>query len=233
MYKLSSNIYVDGIAMKNKEVAVILSGCGHMDGTEIRESVIALLELDKHGAKSHIFAPDIEFITINHLNERSSSERRNALVEAARIARGKVRPIEELDEQRYDALVLPGGFGVAKNLSNIATEEKEKKAMESVQRAILAFWQNKKPIGAICIAPALVALALKDEARVNVTLGDRNNSEMIENLGGSHAECSTDDLIIDKQNKICSCSAYMRGDASLSDVAEGIRKVVGAVLKLE
>jgi enhancing lycopene biosynthesis protein 2 len=219
--------------MKNKEVAVILSGCGHMDGAEIRESVIVLLELDKHGARSHIFAPGTEFVAINHLTGQSSGENRNALIEAARIARGEVRPIEELDEQRYDALILPGGFGVAKNLSNIANEAQEKKATKFVQEKILAFWQSKKPIGAICIAPALVTLALKEQTRVNVTLGDKNNRGMIENLGGSYSECSTDDLIIDKQNKICSCSAYMRGDAGLYEVAEGIRKVVEAVLELE
>ena len=216
--------------MTNKKIAVILSGCGSLDGAEISESVITLLELDKNNVQYNIFAPDIEFIAIDHLTTSASGKNRNVLVEAARIARGKIKTIEKLNHKEYDALILPGGFGVAKNFSNIANDAQEKKILNSIEQIILAFWQHSKPIGAICIAPALVTLALKNKTQVNVTLGDKTNSKMIENFGGYHTECNTEEVNIDKENKIYSCSAYMREDR-ISKVAKGIEKLVKEILK--
>jgi enhancing lycopene biosynthesis protein 2 len=213
------------------KVAVILSGSGYLDGAEIRESVLALYFLDKYGAEVSIFAPDIEQMhVINHLTGEATPESRNVLIEAARIARGQIENIDQLNVNNFDALVIPGGFGVAKNLSSLAVEGAEATVLQSFKTVILAFLETKKPIGAICIAPAVLALAVKGSATAKLTIGDdEGTAGVITSTGCSHKNAATNEMVYDTENKIASCSAYMRED-SIAAVGDGIEKVIKQVL---
>lgn len=219
------------MSRQSPKIAVILSGCGHQDGAEIRESVLALWALDVHGAEVTIFAPDIQQTNvINHLTHQAMPEKRNVMIEAARIARGKVQTLATLDINQFDGLVLPGGYGVANNLSDLASRGDKLTILPEFKQAILGFYRAKKPIGAICISPAVVTAALRDVAKITVTLGD-DKEGLIEKLGGHHQVCATDSMVFDEANKIASCSAYMRDDR-LAKVAKGIEAVVMKVLSL-
>jgi len=204
-----------------------LAGCGYLDGAEVREAVIALLELDKRGIEAQCFAPDIpQAHVVDHLTgEAAAGQSRNCLHEAARIARGAVLPLSDADMQGFDLLVLPGGFGVAKNLSSIAFDGKDASALPDFSRLALQAVAAGKPIVAICISPAALALALKKNYAPRVTIGDDENG-LIEAFGGTHAPCATHETAVDDNLKIVSCSAYMRDDARLKDVAEGIANAV-------
>ncbi len=213
-----------------KHVAVILSGCGYLDGAEIREAVISLLELDKAGAKVSIFAPDIEQTeVIDHISGQVVLQSRNVLLEAARIARGDISPLEEAKVEDFDALVIPGGFGVAKNLSNIAIKGSEGEVSKAFVALIQAFHRAKKPIGAICIAPAVVALALKGIATPTLTLGPTDANHLIEGAGGIHKATTAAQHVVDEPNKLVSCAAYMT-EESLAAIAQGIADVIKNVL---
>lgn len=214
------------------KVAVILSGCGYLDGAEIRESVLSLLYLDEHGANVQCFAPDInQSGVMNHLAKSPVEESRNVLAEAARIARSEVADLKTLNVDAFDALVIPGGFGVARNLSDFAQKGAGATMLPEFKAAVEGFHAAGKPIGAICIAPAVVAAALKGKA-VTLTIGDdKGVAGEIEKLGNYHKDCETGGYVLDEKNRIASCSAYMREDA-LSEVAKGIRQVVQAVLRM-
>ncbi len=214
-------------------IALILSGCGYLDGAEIRESVLTLLALDRHGAKVSMFAPDAaQHHVVNHLSGEATSASRNVLEEAARIARGDIAPLETLQEGDYDALVIPGGFGVAKNLSDFAMSGAAMTVDPTFSAIIQAFYQAKKPIGAICIAPVIVAAALKGEG-LTLTIGDDAGcAQIITGFGHQHQHCNTDAAIIDEPHRVASCSAYMRDDAGIADVAAGIDRVIDAVITM-
>ena len=215
-----------------KKIAVILSGCGYLDGAEIREAVISLLAIERNNAQYDAFAPDInQMHVVNHLNgKEESGQSRNVLVESARIMRGKVSDIKNLDVDKYDALVLPGGFGVAKNLSDLAIKGSEAQVNEDFKRITNEFIKQQKPIGAICISPAVLVAALKDQTSANVTIGD-DGDNLIQALGGNHIKCATDEIAIDEKNKIISCSAYMRDD-TIKNVASGIEKLIAKVIEI-
>ena len=156
-----------------KNIAVILAGCGHLDGAEIRESVLSLLYLDQQGAKVQCFAPDqAQFDVVDHRTGKPVGESRNVLTESARIARGEIEPLSALDVAAFDALVLPGGFGVAKNLSDLATKGAGATVQADYQRIIREFHAQGKPIGAMCIAPAVLAAALSGVAAPTLTIGE-------------------------------------------------------------
>lgn len=214
------------------KVAVVLAGCGHLDGAEIREAVLTLLALDRDGAEFQCFAPDIKQMhVVNHLTgEEVASESRNVLVEAARIARGNIKNLKEAKASDFDALIMPGGFGAAKNLSNLAVKGAMGDVLPELKNLITEFISNKKPIGAICISPAVLALALKNEVKANVTIGDDEDG-VIAATGSEHKSCKTNEICLDSKNLIVSTSAYMR-DAALKDVAEGIEKLVAKVVEL-
>ena len=214
-----------------KKVAVILSGCGYLDGAEIRESVLALLYLDQAGADVSIFAPDInQHHAINHLSQSEEPNQRNVLTESARIARGKIGDLANLNEADFDVLVIPGGFGVAKNMSDFATKGEEATVQPDFARAIRSFYDAAKPIAAICIAPAVLALVLKDK-KIRLTIGeDEVTAAVINALGHEHVAVSHD-TVVDETHKIATCSAYMREDA-IGPIALGIEKTIQAVLKL-
>lgn len=209
--------------------AVLLSGCGHKDGTEIREGVFVLLELDRLGVSFSCCAPDTKQITVvNHLDGGTEKEERNVKVEAARIARGNVVDIEDVTPENFDMLVIPGGLGVANNFSNLFTEEGKVTVVEPVKNLICSFFDAKKAIGAVCIAPAVLAAALKERTRVRVTIGE-DNQGIITRCGGEHVECETENFVVDPEYRVFSCSAYMREDR-LYRIHNGIKRMIEAMV---
>ncbi|MBS2212947.1 isoprenoid biosynthesis glyoxalase ElbB [Carboxylicivirga mesophila] len=213
-----------------KQVAVILSGCGVYDGAEIHESVLSLLAIAKQGAEYTIFAPDVDqYHVINHLKGEPSDETRNVLVEAARIARGSIKPLSEYATKNFDALLLPGGFGAAKNLSTVAFDGPNCTVEGETQRAVKETHAAGKPIGALCIAPAVIAKILGD---VTVTIGqDEGTAQAIEAMGGNHMTTNHGEVIVDEANKIATTPCYML-DANILQIAEGADNVVRAVLEM-
>lgn len=213
-------------------VGVILSGCGYLDGAEIREAVIALLALDRAGAEVICMAPDRQQRkVVDHLTGKAVDERRNVRVESARIARGDVRDLAEVDADDLDALVMPGGFGAALNLSDFAERGTDAEIDADVARLLKAMYAARKPIGAICIAPSLVALALGAE-HPRLTIGeDTGTARALEGLGALHQSCAVQGAVVDRQKKIVSCAAYMY-DAPIRDVAAGIEKLVAEVVAM-
>lgn len=217
----------------SKNIAIILAGCGYLDGAEIRESVLTLLALDTEGARYDIFAPDRDqHHVINHLSGDEVKESRNVLVESARIARGKIQDLNELDSSKYDALILPGGFGAAKNLSDFAFKGSNGEVSSDVAKTIKDFNSTNKTIGAICISPALLALALGDK-KPNITIGnDEATASELQKLGAIHANTAPNEIIVDETNKLVTTAAYMFDDAPLNDIFTGIHSLVKKVIEL-
>ncbi len=215
----------------SKKVAVILSGCGVYDGAEIHESVIALLRLSQRGAQVQCFAPDIpQHHVINHLTGQEMAESRNVLVESARIARGQVRDVRELKAADFDALVIPGGFGAAKNLSDFAFKGASCAVQPDVLAAARDFAHSHKPIGLICIAPAMAARIYG--AGVHCTIGhDPDTAAKLADMGAEHIDCPVDDVVVDEQRKLVTTPAYMLA-RSPAEAASGINKLVDRVLEL-
>ncbi|SDT04789.1 isoprenoid biosynthesis glyoxalase ElbB [Pseudomonas oryzae] len=215
----------------SKKVAVILSGCGVYDGAEIHESVIALLRLSQRGAQVQCFAPDIpQHHVINHLTGQEMAESRNVLVESARIARGQVRDVRELKAADFDALVIPGGFGAAKNLSDFAFKGASCAVQPDVLAAARDFAHSHKPIGLICIAPAMAARIYG--AGVHCTIGhDPDTAAKLADMGAEHVDCPVDDVVVDEQRKLVTTPAYMLA-RSPAEAASGINKLVDRVLEL-
>ncbi|QCI15185.1 isoprenoid biosynthesis glyoxalase ElbB [Pseudomonas putida] len=214
-----------------KKVAVILSGCGVYDGAEIHESVITLLRLDQRGAQVQCFAPNIaQLHVIDHLTGQEMPESRNVLVESARIARGEVKDIREAKVEEFDALIVPGGFGAAKNLSNFAVEGAKCSVQPDVLALAEAFAEACKPVGLICISPALAAKIYGPE--VVCTIGtDAATAAAVTEMGGKHEECDVHDIVEDTQRKLVTTPAYMEAK-SISEAASGIYKLVDRVLEL-
>ncbi len=212
------------------KVCVLLSGCGVFDGAEIHESVATLLALSKSGAEVIFAAPDrIQHHVVNHLDGTEMTETRNIRVEAARIARGNVFPVTEVNVNDIDALFIPGGFGAAKNFCSFAFEGANASIEDDIKSLIQAVHQANKPIGAVCIAPAVLALSL---GKGTLTIGsDSGTAEALESLGATHQVCPVTEMVVDAENKLVTAPAYME-DAAIHEVAEGIEKAVLAVLKL-
>jgi enhancing lycopene biosynthesis protein 2 len=212
-------------------VGVVLSGCGYLDGAEIHESVCTLLALDKAGATIKCFAPNVEFDVVDHNSGEATGETRNALVEAGRIARGEIQDLKEAKAADLDAIVLPGGFGAAKTLSDFATKGAESEVNEDLATLLRDMHGAKKPIGAICIAPAVIARAL-GEHHPSLTIGnDAGTASTLEGMGAKHCECPVKEFVVDAENKIVSTPAYMLGP-SIAHVQAGIQKTVDELLKL-
>lgn len=215
-----------------KNVAVVLSGCGHKDGAEITEAVSTLIALSQAGAKYQVFAPNLDFHPTNHqTSESSSKEHRNCLVEASRIARGHAKDLKDLKEKDFDAVVFPGGFGAALHLSDWAQKGAKCHVHPEVERVILTFHKASKPIGAICIAPTLVAKVLGAE-KVTVTIG--NNLEVAEEInktGAQHVECPVEDFITDRLHKVITTPAYMYETAP-HKVFKGISGLVKELVEM-
>lgn len=220
------------MARKKGRIAVILSGCGYLDGSEIREVVLALLYLDKAKMQYRCFAPDIwQHEVINHVNGKIMNEKRNAMVESARITRGDISSWSELEPERYDALIVPGGYGLAKTVSNFAVKGLGFEVHNQFKRIMLGFRYKARPIGVFGLAPVIVLKAIEENKRGRpmLTIGD-DVDDIIYTLGGLHEYACTDVCIFDIFNNIASCSAYMRDDAKLDEVAKGIEKVIKKIV---
>ncbi len=218
-----------------KKVCVILSGCGYLDGAEIHEAVCTLLALEQHGAAWSACAPNVKFEVVDHNTGEPTGEQRNAIAESSRISRGECRDIKDVRHDAFDALVMPGGFGAAKNLSNFASAGKNAEPHPEVARLISEFITHKKPIGAICIAPATLATVLSQrDILAKLTVGNQTDHaepvQAIRDLGIEHVDCAVEDAVLDETHKIASTPAYMLGPSVLP-VSKGIEKVVAAVLK--
>ncbi|PHH41412.1 isoprenoid biosynthesis glyoxalase ElbB [Pseudomonas putida] len=215
----------------SKKVAVILSGSGVYDGAEIHESVITLLRLDQRGAQVQCFAPNIaQLHVINHLTGEEMPETRNVLVESARIARGNIKDIREANVDDFDALIVPGGFGAAKNLSNFAVEGAGCSVQPQVLELAEAFAEAGKPVGLMCISPALAAKIYGPG--VTCTIGnDADTATVMNKMGATHEDCAVTDIIEDKARKLVTTPAYMLAQ-NISEAASGINKLVDRVLEL-
>jgi enhancing lycopene biosynthesis protein 2 len=215
----------------SKKVAVILSGCGVYDGAELHESVITLLRLDQRGAQVQCFAPNIaQLHVINHLTGKEMPESRNVLVESARIARGNIKDIRDANVDDFDALIVPGGFGSAKNLSNFAIEGAGCTVQPDVLALTEAFAEAGKPVGLMCISPALAAKIYGPG--VTCTIGnDADTAKAMNKMGATHTDCAVGDIVEDKARKLVSTPAYMLAQ-SISEAASGINKLVDRVLEL-
>ena len=211
-------------------VAVVLSGSGFLDGAEIQESVITMLALDKAGVTYQCMAPDIEQMhVVNHFTgEVSEDEQRNVLVEAARIARTNIVDIALAKPNDYDAVIFPGGYGAAKNLSNFAVKGAASSVQEDVLQFARAFAASGKPMGYVCIAPAMIPHIYGADAKLTIG-SDADTAAAITEMGGVHIECPVQEIIVDEERKLVSTPAYML-DMKISQVAEGIEKLVNKVL---
>ncbi len=219
---------------QNKNIAVVLSGCGVYDGSEISEAVLTLLHISRAKAEAACLAPNIPQRDVtNHLaGGRCEGEIRNVLVEAARIARGKIKDIAHADPQDYHAAIFPGGYGAAKNLSNFASLGAKCEVQPAVHKFITSMHAAGKPLGFICISPALAARAL-GEFKPLLTIGnDATTAQTLTELGATHISSAVDEICIDETNKIVSTPAYMIEGAQLADISLGIEKLVKAVIKL-
>lgn len=217
----------------SKKVAVILSGCGFLDGAEIRESVLTLLALDSEGIGYEIFAPNKnQHHIVNHLKGEEATGSRNVLEESARIARGEIKDLKDLEAANFDGLVMPGGFGVAKNLCEFAFKGSAGAVDPQVKSTVEAFHAAKKPIGAICIAPALIAQVLGSH-NVKVTIGNHaETAAEIEKTGARHTNRAVHEVCVDEPNKVVSTPAYMYDNAGLDKIYQGIHGCVTEVARL-
>ncbi|MDF1547902.1 MAG: isoprenoid biosynthesis glyoxalase ElbB [Bacteroidales bacterium] len=213
-----------------KKFAVVLSGCGVYDGAEIHEATLTLLAILKNGGTYDVFAPNInQHHVINHITGEEMKETRNVLVESARIARGKIKDLADFDASSYDILIFPGGFGVAKNLSTLAFDGASCKVDLNMEKAVLDMVKATKPIGALCIAPAVIAKIIQGAL---VTVGnDEPTIQAIENMGSNHQKATHGEIVVDEAFKIVSTPCYML-DANILQIAEGAENVVKKLMQL-
>jgi len=213
-----------------KKIAVVLSGCGVFDGAEIHEATLSLLAIAKQGCSYEIFAPDTtQHHVINHITGEEMDETRNVLVEAARIARGSIKDLKQLNPEEFDGLLFPGGFGAAKNLSTWAFDGAEATVLPEVEKAIRGMVKLKKPVGALCISPVILA---KIFGEVNLTIGDDENTiDALESLGATHVYTTHGEVVVDADHNLVTTPCYML-DATISQIAEGADNIVDAMIGL-
>lgn len=213
-----------------KKIAVILSGCGVMDGSEIHEATLALLAIRKAGCEYAVFAPDKEQTeVVNHYTGVSVKEKRNILSESARIARGKALPLSALNPEQFDAIVLPGGFGAVKNLSDFAFKGANYSVIPELETVLLKANELKKPVGAMCIAPVLLAKVFKG---CRITVGDLSDaSAAVEKNGAKHVVTTHGETVVDEKYRLVSTPGYML-DANIEQIAEGADNMIKELLKL-
>ncbi|MCX6287063.1 MAG: isoprenoid biosynthesis glyoxalase ElbB [Bacteroidetes bacterium] len=212
-----------------KKFAVVLAGCGVFDGAEITEAVLTLLAIDKAGSSSQCFAPDIEqYHVIDHLHGKPALEKRNVLTESARITRGNIKPMGEFQAYDFDALIFPGGFGAAKNLCSWAYEGDDAKVNPDVEKAVKAMHEAGKPIGAMCIAPVILAILFRG---AKLTTGqDPASGGFIEKKGNKNIISDHGQVVIDPVHKLFTTPCYML-DATLSQIAEGTENIVNEMIR--
>jgi enhancing lycopene biosynthesis protein 2 len=216
--------------MSTKKFAVVLAGSGVYDGSEIHEATLSLYAISKNGGEYQIFAPNIQqHHVINHLTGEEMPETRNVLVESARIARGNIKDLKEFNASQYDAILFPGGFGAAKNLSTFAFDGPNCKVNEDVSKAMRSMHDAGKPIGALCISPVLVAKILE---KVEVTIGqDAGTAEAIATMGSKNIKTTHAQVVVDKENRIVTTPCYML-DATIAQIGEGAENAVKTIMKM-
>ncbi len=212
-----------------KKFAVVLAGSGVYDGAEIHEAVLTLLAIKKHGADYEIFAPDVkQHHVVNHLTGKEMHEERNVLIEAARIARGAIKQLSDFQARNFDALVFPGGFGVAKNLCTFAFEGDSCRVNPDVEKAVKDMVSLHKPIGAMCISPVVISKIL---GNVELTIGDELATiEKIQKMGSKHIITSHGEVVKDIHKKIYTTPCYML-DANILQIELGTNNLIGAILR--
>ncbi|WP_413205179.1 isoprenoid biosynthesis glyoxalase ElbB [Rhodospirillum sp. A1_3_36] len=210
--------------------AVLLSGCGVFDGAEIHEAVLTLLAIDRQGAVYQCFAPDIsQMHVIDHVTGEPTGETRNVLTEAARIARGAIADLATFDPGDFDALILPGGFGAAKNLCTFAVDGPDCTVDPTVEAALTKARAFHLPIGALCIAPAVLARVL---GTGKLTIGsDKDAAAGIEAMGATHQEATHGEIVVDEGLRVVTSPCYML-DATISQIAEGADNTVAALMRM-
>jgi enhancing lycopene biosynthesis protein 2 len=216
-----------------KRVGVLLAGCGFLDGAEIHEATCTLLSLDRRKAQLVAMAPDVpQMHVVDHLAKApAAGQARGVLAESARIVRGQIRDLAQVSAADLDALILPGGFGVAKNLCSFAVEGRQMRVQPGVEALVRAMRAAGKPMGFICIAPVIAARVLGADG-VRLTIGDdAETAAAIESWGARHVACRVSEIAVDERLKVVSTPAYMLGPW-IADVAEGIDKLVASVLEL-
>lgn len=216
--------------MEKYKFAVVLSGNGVFDGAEIHEATLTMLYIMKNGCEYQVFAPNInQHHVINHITGEEMNEKRNVLIESARIARGNIKPLSDFNAKNFDAIIFPGGFGVAKNLSTFAFDGVNCKVNIDVENSIKSMVKAHKPIGALCISPVVIAKVLGD---VNLTIGqDVGTAEAVEKMGANHKITNHGDVVIDEKYKVATTPCYML-DANIVDIANGANNIVEAMIKM-
>ena len=212
-----------------KKFAIVLAGCGVFDGAEIHEATLTMLAIKKQGADYVVFAPDIpQYHVINHVTGEEMPEKRNVLVESARIARGNIKPLSDFIADDFDALIFPGGFGAAKNLCDFAFKGPDCTINAEVESSVWAIADQGKPIGALCISPVIMA---KIFGEVDLTIGqDPETSEAIENMGANHVMAGHGDVVVDKKRNLFTTPCYML-DATIVQIADSTDNIVKAMLE--
>jgi enhancing lycopene biosynthesis protein 2 len=212
-----------------KKFAVVLAGCGVFDGAEIQEAVLTLLAIDKQGAVYQCFAPDIfQYHVLNHTTGKEMPEKRNVMVESARIVRGNIKALSAFRAGDYDALIFPGGFGCVKNLCSWAFEGDKCKVNPDVEKAIRTMFESKKPIGAMCIAPVILGKLFKGS---NFTTGnDTSSGTFIQKMGNKYTPAGHGEVVIDRVRNLFTTPCYML-EATISQVAEGAENIVMEMIK--
>ena len=217
--------------MTPKKFAIILAGCGNKDGAEIQESVLTLLAIDKRGHSYQCFAPDVpQAHVLNFLTNEELKEKRNVLLESARIARSNIKPLSQYLQEDFDCLVLPGGSGVKYNLCTFGDQGTSMTVNADVARAILSTYKAKKPIGALCITPVIIGKLIP---AATLTFGrDEQINAAFRQLGVKTIDSDPDGIVIDQVNKIVSTPCYMLANARISELAVGIDKLIAALIDL-
>ena len=215
-----------------KQVAVLLSGCGVFDGSEIHEVVLSLLAIAQSGAEYQCFAPDEEQLhVVNHLSgEVEAHQSRNVLIESARIARGEIKDVTQIDVSDFDALIIPGGFGAAKNLSDYAVSGADCEVKPQIIEAVDKFKSANKPVGFMCIAPIMIPRIYGPKAKATIG-SDEDTAFAFNCMGGQHETAAVDHIVVDEENKIVSTPAYMLAN-SILEANEGISKLVRKVIEM-
>ena len=211
-----------------KKFAVILSGCGVYDGSEIHEATLTLLAIHNNECEYQCFAPDIDqFHVINHITGEDMPEKRNVLIESARISRGNIKSLYEFKVEDYDAIILPGGFGAAKNLSSYAFDGVNSKVLPELKEILIKMHIAKKPIGAMCISPVIIANVLKN---TTLTIGnDESTARNIESMGSTHLKTSHGEVMADKLNMVFTTPCYML-DSNLVDIYDGANNLIESII---
>lgn len=216
------------------KVCVVLSGCGVYDGSEIHEAVAALYALEKAGAEAICAAPDTDQLhVVDHLSGQEASDGRSVLTESARIARGRVRDLAEVSAKDFDALFFPGGFGAAKNLCTFATQGTNCTVNTQVERIVNETYEAKKPIGAVCIAPVILAKVFEGTGvNPRLTIGmDKETADAVEGMGARHENRTVLEVCVDEENLIVTSPAYMLAE-KIGEVFEGVDAAVHETLRL-